>query len=97
MIGMAISSARNRSCSIVRADLTEHLGEAADADGGAVDGLAGPLGQRLDAVTDLIVVTGALRATTRARLLSSLRSGGGDPSDQYDTTSSTPGSAGAAR
>ena len=34
-----------------------------------------------------------MRATTRARLPSSLRSGGAFPSDQYETTSATPSSA----
>ena len=93
VIGRAISSARTRSCSMVVPTSAEDLGEAADADGGAVDrarGTARPAPRRGHGSDRR---HRSIRATTSARLLSSLRSGGGEPSDQYDTTSSTPGSA----
>jgi hypothetical protein len=90
--GMAIASARTRSPSIVSPIGGEDRFGAGEADRDALTlGLAVLVEDELDRLDSFGVLLGAREAHEDQGSSPSVdRSGGADPSDQYDATSSTP-------
>ena len=86
VIGQAIDLGPHEVVLDGRADLVEDLGEAADLDRDAVVVAACTSATSSSTRSFTSSWVPSMRASTRARLPSSLRSGGALPSDQYDTT-----------